>query len=183
MSAAPIKVKELDKMNFTQPYMEMKAAFIVKDYRKKEFQTRADIAAVKDLRVAVTQANSPEDRFLLHNYLPNARIVELDSIRDFFLKTDVADALLTSDKIGKAWALLYPEFGVAVPKPNLFVYDVAYPIPKGDYVFLEYLNKWLTLQKTSGVADQQFDYWILGKTPQRKIPRWSVIRNVLHWVD
>lgn len=92
---------------------------------------------------------------------------------------------MTTDKIGKAWALLSPEFGVAVPKPHLFVYDVAYPIPvgKGDFVFPEYLNHWLNLQQTSGTAAQQFDYWILGKTPYRKKPRWSVIRNVLCWVD
>jgi len=185
MSAFPMRVDDLGKMNFTRPYMEMKAALIVKDYRKKEFQTRAEIAAMSALRVAVTPANSAEDRRLLRGYLPNAQLVELDSIRDFFSKADVADALLTTDKIGKAWALLHPEFGVAVPKPHLFVYDVAYPIPnvKGDYIFLEYLNHWLTLQQTSGVMARQFDYWILGKTPYGKTPRWSIIRNVLHWVD
>lgn len=185
MSAVPMRVDDLGRMNFTRPYMEMKAAFIVKDYRKREFQTRSELAAMSDLRVAVTSANSPEDRRLLGRYLPKARLVELDSISDFFSKADVADALLTTDKIGKAWALLYPEFGVAVPKPHLFVYDVAYPIPitKGDYIFLEYLNHWLTLQETSGLVTQQFDYWILGKTPYRKMPRWSIIRNVLHWVD
>jgi ABC-type amino acid transport substrate-binding protein len=184
MSAFPMRVDDLGKMNFSRPYMEMKAAFIVKDYRKKEFQTRTDMAAMSGLRVAVTPANSPEDRGLLRGYLPNATLVELDSIRDFFSKEDVADALLTTDKIGKAWALLYPEFGVAVPKPHLFVYDVAYPIPiaKGDYIFLEYLNHWLTLHQTTGEMARQFDYWILGKTPSRKTPRWSIIRNVLHWV-
>jgi len=185
MSAFPMRVEDLGKLNFSRPYMEMKAAFIVKDHRKKEFQTRGDMAALSGLRVAVTPANSAEDRRLLRGYLPNANLVELDSIRDFFSKADVADALLTTDKIGKAWALLYPEFGVAVPKPHLFVYDVAYPIPitKGDYIFLDYLNHWLTLHQTSGEMAQQFDYWILGKTPYRKKPRWSIIRNVLHWVN
>jgi ABC-type amino acid transport substrate-binding protein len=185
MSAFPMRVDDLGKMNFTRPYMEMKAAFIVKDYRKKEFQKRSDIAAMGVMRVAVTPANSSEDRRLLRAYLPNAQLVELESIRDFFCKPEVADALLTTDKIGKAWALLCPEFGVAVPKPHLFVYDLAYPIPvaKGDFVFLEYLNHWLNLQQTSGVVAQQFDYWILGKTPYRKKPRWSIIRNVLCWVN
>lgn len=185
MSAFPMRVDDLGKMNFTRPYMEMKAAFIVKDYRKKEFQTRADMAAMSVLRVAMTPANSPEDRRLLRAYLPNAELVELESVKDFFSKPDVADALLTTDKIGKAWALLCPEFGVAVPKPHLFVYDVAYAIPiaKGDYIFLEYLNHWLNLQQTSGVVAHQFDYWILGKTPYREKPRWSIIRNVLHWVN
>jgi Na+/H+-dicarboxylate symporter/ABC-type amino acid transport substrate-binding protein len=185
MSAFPMRVDDLGKMNFTRPYMEMKAAFIVKDYRKKEFQKRSDMAAIRGLRVAVTPASSAEDRRLFRAYLPEAKLVELDSIRDFFSKADVADALLTTDKIGKAWALLCPEFGVAVPTPHLFVYDLAYPIPiaKGDYIFLEYLNHWLTLQQTSGAVAQQFDYWILGKTPSRKKPRWSIIRNVLHWVN
>jgi ABC-type amino acid transport substrate-binding protein len=111
--------------------------------------------------------------------------VELDAIRDFFVTEDVADALLTTDKIGKTWALLYPEFGVAVPEPVMFRYDLGYalPITKGDYVFLEYLNHWLKLQKTSGAAKQQFSYWILGQTPVRQTPRWSIIHNVLHWVD
>ncbi|MEI8183551.1 MAG: cation:dicarboxylase symporter family transporter [Desulfomonile sp.] len=185
MSAVPIRVDDLAKMNFTRPYMEMKGAFVVKDYRKKEFQTRADLAGIKGLRIAVTHANSLEDRRLLRRYIPNSELVELESIRDFFVKGDIADALLTTDKIGKAWALLYPEFGVAVPKPHLFVYDVAYPVPitKGDHIFLDYLNLWFTLQQTSGVMGKQFDYWILGKTPERKTPRWSIIRNVLHWVD
>lgn len=185
MSAYPMRVDDLGAMNFTRPYMEMKAAFIVKDYRKREFQTRAQMAAMPALRVAVTPANTREDRRMLQAYLPGAAVVELEHVRDFFEQEDAADALLTTDKIGKAWALLYPEFGVVVPTPNVFVHDVAYPIPigKGDYIFLEYLNHWLTLQQTSGVTAQQFDYWILGKTPSRKIPRWSIIRNVLHWVN
>jgi hypothetical protein len=28
-----------------------------------------------------------------------------------------------------------------------------------------------------------YDYWILGKNAVPKPPRWSVIRNVLHWVE
>ena len=28
-----------------------------------------------------------------------------------------------------------------------------------------------------------YDRWILGKDAEQKEPRWSVIRNVLHWVD
>ena len=28
-----------------------------------------------------------------------------------------------------------------------------------------------------------YDYWILGKNAVPKSPRWSVLRNVLHWVQ
>ncbi len=82
----------------------------------------------------------------------------------------MADALLTTDKIGKAWVLLYPVYGVEVPTPSLFVYELAYPIPitSGDHNFLNYLNHWLSLEKTKGELGRQFDYWILGNTPERK---------------
>lgn len=81
--------------------------------------------------------------------------------------------------------MLYPKYGVVIPAPLIFVYDIAYPIAltPGDDNFLEYLDHWLTLEKTSGELARQFDYWILGKTPERNTPRWSIIRNVLHWID
>ena len=185
MSAVTITADKLGAMNFSKPYMDMKGAFVVKDYRKKDFQTQAYIEERKHLRIAFTPSNSQEERLKMKSYFPQAQPVELDAIRDFFVTEDVADALLTTDKIGKAWALLYPEFGVAVPEPVMFRYDLGYalPITKGDYVFLEYLNHWLKLQKTSGAAKQQFSYWILGQTPVRQTPRCSIIHNVLHWVD
>jgi ABC-type amino acid transport substrate-binding protein len=185
MSAVPITTKNLGLMNFTNPYMDMNAALIVKDYVKKDFRSKDRIAAMRGLRIAYTPANTQQERRELKTAFRSATPIELPSIKDFFIKENLAEALLTTDKIGKAWALLYPEFGVAVPHPVLFRYDIAYAVPftQGDHLFLEYLNHWLKLKSTSGVATQQFDYWILGKTPQRKTHRWSIIRNVLHWVQ
>ena len=34
-----------------------------------------------------------------------------------------------------------------------------------------------------GLIYQLYDKWILGKFDTQKAPRWSVIRNVLHWID
>jgi Na+/H+-dicarboxylate symporter len=184
MSGVPITVEELGTVNFTEPYLDMNAAFIVPDYRKKAFRKREAIRKIPQLRIAVTPANTQAERLKITRYFPNAQLVELASIQDFFTQADVADALLTTDKIGKAWALLSPKFGVATPQPLMFRYDLGYPvaITKGDHVFLAYLNQWLRLQKTSGAAQEQFSYWVLGKTPLRKTPRWSIISNVLHWV-
>ena len=30
---------------------------------------------------------------------------------------------------------------------------------------------------------QLYDYWILGQSAVEREPRWSIMRNVLHWVD
>jgi hypothetical protein len=32
-------------------------------------------------------------------------------------------------------------------------------------------------------VDTLYDKWILGKVGKQKEPRWSVIRNLLQWVD
>jgi Na+/H+-dicarboxylate symporter/ABC-type amino acid transport substrate-binding protein len=183
MAAVPITVEALGTVNFTEPYLDMNAAFVVLDYRKKDFRQREAIRKMPRLKIAVTPANTQAERLRLKKDFPQAQVVELAAIGDFFTQEGVADALLTTDKIGKAWALLYPKFGVAVPQPLMFRYDLAYPVAvaPGDYEFLAYLDRWLRLQKTSGAAQEQYAYWVLGKTPLRQTPRWSIIRNVLHW--
>lgn len=185
MSAFPMRTEDLGKMNFSRPYMQMKSALIIKDFRKNEFQRQSDIKTIKNLKIAVTPQNSPDEVRLFRSYFPNAEIVQLPDIKTFFSNEHVADALLTTDKIGKAWALLYPEYGVVVPSPLMFVYDLSYPVAigQGDHFFLYYLNNWLNILDTNGELSHQFDYWILGKTPDRKVPRWSIVRNVLGWVD
>jgi hypothetical protein len=31
--------------------------------------------------------------------------------------------------------------------------------------------------------DALYRHWILGKQAGKRIPRWSIMRNVLHWLD
>jgi ABC-type amino acid transport substrate-binding protein len=45
------------------------------------------------------------------------------------------------------------------------------------------VNLWLELQRADGTIDRLYDYWILGKEPEGNNPRWSVMRDVLGWVD
>ena len=45
------------------------------------------------------------------------------------------------------------------------------------------MNAWLLIEKQSGGIDELYDYWIQGKIQGVQPPRWSVIRDVLGWVD
>jgi hypothetical protein len=47
----------------------------------------------------------------------------------------------------------------------------------------EFLEHWVALRRKDGTMEDYYDHWILGKTARSKKPRWSVIRDVLHWVD
>ncbi len=48
---------------------------------------------------------------------------------------------------------------------------------------LQYLEAWLLNAKLDGTVDGLYDYWMLGQVEKTQPPRWSVIRNLLHWID
>ncbi len=41
----------------------------------------------------------------------------------------------------------------------------------------------LELKRSEGTIDALYSYWMLGGAAQIRKPRWSVIRDVLGWVD
>lgn len=48
---------------------------------------------------------------------------------------------------------------------------------------LEFISNWVELKKSDGTVDTLYQYWMLGGVTKKKEPRWSIIRDVLHWVD
>ena len=46
-----------------------------------------------------------------------------------------------------------------------------------------FMNRWIELKKKDRTIEKLFNYWILGHGAVEKEPRWSIIRNVLKWVD
>jgi hypothetical protein len=45
------------------------------------------------------------------------------------------------------------------------------------------MNAWIEVKRRSRIIDDYFDYWILGRGAEDPSPRWSIIRDVLHWID
>jgi ABC-type amino acid transport substrate-binding protein len=109
--------------------------------------------------------------------------VVLESPREFFTRnTDDLDALVYSAEAGSAWTLMYPAYTVAVPQPDVLALPVAYGMARGDRELADFVNTWIDLKLKDQTIRTLYDYWILGKTGVDRTPRWSVIRNVLHWV-
>ena len=46
-----------------------------------------------------------------------------------------------------------------------------------------FVNTWIGLKRKDGTLDAVYKHWILGQDAASVEPRWSIIRNVLHWVD
>ncbi|EXI80570.1 MAG: hypothetical protein AW10_01713 [Candidatus Accumulibacter appositus] len=60
---------------------------------------------------------------------------------------------------------------------------IALATPKNERKLHEYVSTWTALTKKEGVVPKLYDYWILGRGATSRKPRWSVIRDVLGWVE
>ena len=56
-------------------------------------------------------------------------------------------------------------------------------MPSGEDKMVRLLNTWIDLKKKDKTMKILYDYWILGAAAEEKEPRWSIIRNVLGWID
>jgi hypothetical protein len=51
----------------------------------------------------------------------------------------------------------------------------------GDTRMASFIDTWIELKRKDGTVDRLFSHWILGRSAEVRSPRWSVIRDVLHW--
>ena len=182
MARNVLSMTKSSSVDYSQPYLNLTLAFIVRDHRQREFSIRDQLERRDDLRIAI-----PNDRYYItrmERFVPRAELVPVQTVRQFLnAEPGEFDAMLYAAEIGSAWSLLRPEFDVVVPEPSLQKMPMAYPVPLGELDWLNTVDAWIELKKTDGTIQQLYDYWILGREAQQRQPRWSVIRDVLHWVD
>jgi hypothetical protein len=56
-------------------------------------------------------------------------------------------------------------------------------LPLGESELAGFVDTWIELKRQDGTFDGLYQYWILGRNATPSTPRWSIIRDVLHWVD
>jgi Na+/H+-dicarboxylate symporter/ABC-type amino acid transport substrate-binding protein len=169
-------------MRFTAPYMDATLGFVVRDYDRRRFVTVAQLRQAGALRIATTGV--PHYENLVRGALPKAELVPIQSPREFFAAPEgTFDALLFTAEGGSAWTLLHPAFSVVVPRPNVVTGPIALATPRGAPGLHDYISTWVALKRQDGVAQHLYDFWILGRGAASTEPRWSVIRDVLGWVD
>ena len=122
-------------MELSVPYQLSTLGFVVRDHRRGEFTSMADLKARKDLAIGLPISDA---YFLsrLKQTFPDAKVVRLDDIMEFFHGTrDDVDALLFTAEAGSAFTLLYPAFSVVVPQPSVNKLPLIYAMPSGDARF------------------------------------------------
>jgi len=70
-----------------------------------------------------------------------------------------------------------------VPEPDIVKIPLSYAIARRDQNWGQFINTWIELKRRDGTIDALYGHWILGKQACKRQPRWSIMRNVLHWVE
>jgi len=172
------------QVSHTDPFDTATAAFIVRDHQRDAFATWDAIRRKDEITIKTSafQAFAGD----ISASLPRAEFIRLSSLEEQteFFKTggEGADAFLDTAEEGSAWTVLYPIFTVVVPRPVMQL-PVVYVVARDNPTLLRAVNEWLLIEQRTGTIDRLYDYWIQGKIQQVQPPRWSVIRDVLGWVD
>ena len=181
MSGVVVTTVRASQLVFSEAYVDETLAFIVLDDRRTDFMSWEQLRARPGIRIGIPQM--PYYVQKIKERLPQADVRLITAVTPFFVTNDQSglDALAFAAERGSAWTLMYPQFSVAIPEPDLVKVPLAYPVGGGDQAFARFLNTWIELKRKDGTIDGLYRYWILGQDAAPKQPRWSIIRNVLHW--
>jgi Na+/H+-dicarboxylate symporter len=182
MAGVAVTPDRASRLLFSASYLDETLAFLVPDHRREEFSTWEAVRALGPVRIGVPPVSSLAEK--LRSEAPRATTVAFDSLEQIFGDPGVgADAFLVSAERGSIWTLLHPDYSVVVPRPGPVTAPIAYPIANHDREFADFVNTWIELKRKDRTIAALFDYWILGRVGQQAAPRWSIVRDVLHWVD
>ncbi len=172
----------LNQALYADSGVELTGAMLVPDYQRRHFISRSAINDLGPIKIGIVGAPRISKRFL--DRFPGIELVSLGSHHDYVSggRQDLAGLAVVAE-IGAAWTLRYPQYSVVVPADVEVRAPLVYPVAHDAVELVAFVERWVALADDDGTTDQLRDYWILGRGAANEPPRWSVIRDVLHWVD
>ncbi|MCZ6831602.1 MAG: cation:dicarboxylase symporter family transporter, partial [Gammaproteobacteria bacterium] len=167
---------------YSRSYLDLKLALVVPDYWREKFSRGTDALLDEELKIALV--GSHYFASLLKQELPNVEIVEIESAEQFFSSDEPpADALLLSAEEGAAYAYRYPAYTTVLPAKQRIKIPAAYALPRGETEWGKFIDNWIDLKQKDGTVQENYSFWMEGGATKPASPRWSIIRDVLGWVD
>jgi len=176
MSAILMDEKRLMKMDFSQSYAQQQNVLLVARKRLSEFGNYNAIRSMPSLRLGATG----DYKLVANRYFPEAKQFEEPSFNE--LLSGEIDAVIWSKVPAFIWCLSNPDYAVLNLGNILGEFYFAYACKLGALNWAVFLDDWLQLKEQSGFLEEQRNYWLEGKPPASQGIRWSIIRDVLHWV-
>jgi len=181
MSGVVVTTNRAREILFSDSYLDESLALIVPDDQRERYGTWDAIRDQGALKIVLPDVQYYVQK--LRERLPDAVIEVHQDVEELFDRTVTdADAIALPAERGSAWTLRYPAYSVVVPGPDPIRVPLAYAIGKRDERLASFVNTWIALKAKDGTLDAAYKHWILGQDPALRQPRWSIIRNVLHWV-
>lgn len=182
IAMAPVLMNPENIQNFplTHPYLNSENVLIVREKDQKKFDSFEKIQN-KTLKLGIFYGFD----IFISQYLPVAGSKYITSLDEIKHDQEI-DALLVPKIEALVFCRKFPDFiimdyGEKLGKP-FFAYAVRMKF--GDEAptnFLGLFQQWREFSQQQGFVKKQQDYWIYGKIPLKEKPRWSIMRNVLHW--
>ncbi|WNC72837.1 cation:dicarboxylase symporter family transporter [Thalassotalea psychrophila] len=182
ISGLQMTTKRIQMLNFTNPALTLHYSIVVKDHRADEFLNSDYLKTAEKITLASVGEYSISSQLI--KMYPNVEIQRIESDKEFFDdKSGKWDGLIISLEAGQAWTILYPEYVAIYNRDDIKSFPMSYAVAQDNISLQTFLNSWLTIQESSGHIEKLYGYWILGENAVPKQPRWSIIKDVLHWVD
>jgi len=184
-STMAISPRRTEAFTMTIAVYTASVGFIVPDHLRHAFQSW-DALRERGTSLRVAVPANPEAMEFAQSMLPQATLVPLSGLGDqrklLESESPEVDAIAELSEEGAAWTLLYPRFNLVVPKPTVFTAQ-GFGVARGNPSLAKMLDAWIIEEKARGTVDALYRYWLLGAAAKStEPPRWSVIRDVLHWV-
>ena len=172
-------------LRLSTPYLNGTMALAVRDDRRREFARVEDLRRSEGLTIGIS-LDRRQVETSLRRYFGDAKIelVVLDFWRPFFEgEHPEIDAFLVPAENASAWTLLHPEYTVVTPQPDPVGVPSGFGVALDADDLLTAVNEWVVFAQSEGKIDRARDYWVLGKGAEVTGPRWSILRDVLGWVE
>jgi len=182
MSGVAVTTDRIFGSLMSTPYLDETIAFLVPDHAAASFADWSSVRSMGRFRLGVPRL--PHLIRKAHEELPDAEIVPIEGIDGIFAPHEPPiDAFLLTAERGSAYTILHPDFTAVVPKPRPFKVPLAYIIAGRDQALAGVVDTWIDLKRKDGTIDALFAHWILGQQAAAAAGgRWSIARDVLHWI-
>jgi Na+/H+-dicarboxylate symporter/ABC-type amino acid transport substrate-binding protein len=183
MAGTVVTPERIAGLLFSNPYLDETFAFVVKDHLREKFSSWASVRNLGGFSVTI-----PRLPYFIEKVRARAPSLKLEIVGTITqieagMKDGTLDAAALAAERGSVLTLLYPKYTVVVPEPGIIKIPLAYPLAGHDQDWLRFINTWIELKRRDGTIDALYGHWILGKQAVASKPRWSILRDVLHWVE
>ena len=164
-------------LRLSASHMHETLGFVVRDDARRRFASWDAVRNAGAVTIGAPDLAYYVDQ--LRARLPEARFQTYPGLAEALAG---ADAVALPAERGSAWTLRYPQYAVVVPEQPILI-PLALALPRDEPGVASFIDTWIELKRRDGTLDALYRYWILGLGADRQPPRWSIIRDVLHWVE